>query len=590
MNCMVELQRYIESLEFNGALLLTGEWGCGKTFLINQLIEKYKTEESSKHFVLRISLFGVSTPDAIEKRIREGILLANLESDTISEEAISKHFQRFGGLIKRILPDAAATIPSYVLDIFPIEKEIPYRKEKRELIIVLDDFERKSMDLQGILGFVNDYVENKKIKIILIADISKLKDEAFNYTSEKVIGRTIKLKPDFDQIIDSIISSYQEQTKGYQFFLNEHIDTVRWLLFASKCENLRTIKSLFIDFERIYDLLVRLEAPIDRINKFYYSFGAILFEHKKGNYSRGQYGFLSANQEVNKKYAFFDGASYALGHLSLWIVDGVWDEEGFKEEYQEAYNSKQLMPEHKLLKWHFWDLSDDIVREGVPPLLQRAYGGDLSIGDLLGLIKRLLWFRQNQIPIPCEVDYKKIHDGLDLRIQKIKNGEISDPFGSDDSDFFEQSPEVIDETEKALIDRLKKLESHRIQGWINRNKFLMDIFSDDRRVLYALKNLYYNSFDHEMMAIFYATFCSAPNSRKRDLAEIIIDFSFMHGTSVDLDEHQETIQQFGELKVRIEKLSLQETDSFARAIEISFIKQLSIKIDDFKNKLATYKS
>ena len=40
MDTMQEIMNYIEMNENNGALLITGKWGCGKTFLIKQIAEE----------------------------------------------------------------------------------------------------------------------------------------------------------------------------------------------------------------------------------------------------------------------------------------------------------------------------------------------------------------------------------------------------------------------------------------------------------------------------------------------------------------------------------------------------------------------
>ena len=61
--------------ENNNALLITGEWGVGKTYFFNNIlskeIEKVSTKENEniKYTPIRISLFGVTSINDIEKRI-----------------------------------------------------------------------------------------------------------------------------------------------------------------------------------------------------------------------------------------------------------------------------------------------------------------------------------------------------------------------------------------------------------------------------------------------------------------------------------------------------------------------------------------
>lgn len=68
MKTLEELIYYCEEPEPVGAVLLTGEWGCGKTYLIdNGLKEALK----NKARVIRISLFGITTIDGIHMAVKQ---------------------------------------------------------------------------------------------------------------------------------------------------------------------------------------------------------------------------------------------------------------------------------------------------------------------------------------------------------------------------------------------------------------------------------------------------------------------------------------------------------------------------------------
>ena len=57
MNTLDELIYYCEEKEPVGALMLIGEWGCGKTYLIeHELSDKLK----ESHVIIRVSLFGIT--------------------------------------------------------------------------------------------------------------------------------------------------------------------------------------------------------------------------------------------------------------------------------------------------------------------------------------------------------------------------------------------------------------------------------------------------------------------------------------------------------------------------------------------------
>ena len=57
MKTLDELIYYCEEPEPVGAVLLTGEWGCGKTYLIDN---ELKVALKDKVRLIRISLFGIT--------------------------------------------------------------------------------------------------------------------------------------------------------------------------------------------------------------------------------------------------------------------------------------------------------------------------------------------------------------------------------------------------------------------------------------------------------------------------------------------------------------------------------------------------
>jgi len=63
---------YIES-EFNPqfAILIKGEWGCGKTYFINKLISRYKAkgQKIQTNEIIYVSLFGIGQISEINDRL-----------------------------------------------------------------------------------------------------------------------------------------------------------------------------------------------------------------------------------------------------------------------------------------------------------------------------------------------------------------------------------------------------------------------------------------------------------------------------------------------------------------------------------------
>ena len=56
MKTIEEIENYIKEQEQNGALLVTGKWGSGKTYLMRQI--ERKLNQGPQYLMAVVSLFG----------------------------------------------------------------------------------------------------------------------------------------------------------------------------------------------------------------------------------------------------------------------------------------------------------------------------------------------------------------------------------------------------------------------------------------------------------------------------------------------------------------------------------------------------
>ena len=78
MNILEELKYYCEEPKPVGALMITGEWGCGKTYLLNNMLTD---ELKDTHIILRVSLFGMESIEEIRTEVKKCWLYAFAESN-----------------------------------------------------------------------------------------------------------------------------------------------------------------------------------------------------------------------------------------------------------------------------------------------------------------------------------------------------------------------------------------------------------------------------------------------------------------------------------------------------------------------------
>ena len=108
------------------------------------------------------------------------------------------------------------------------------------------------------------YVEDKRIKTIVIASEDNIEDEE-NYKTfkEKVVERTVKLDMEYRRIQQEMIEDYKTETSEYKEFLKKESPKLFQVFEESGSRNLRTFKSCLIDFERVYGLWHSLKLPTD---------------------------------------------------------------------------------------------------------------------------------------------------------------------------------------------------------------------------------------------------------------------------------------------------------------------------------------
>ena len=68
MSSLCELEYYCREENSFGALMFTGEWGCGKTYLIEHELADRLGEG---YIIIRISLFGESSVDSINRKVQK---------------------------------------------------------------------------------------------------------------------------------------------------------------------------------------------------------------------------------------------------------------------------------------------------------------------------------------------------------------------------------------------------------------------------------------------------------------------------------------------------------------------------------------
>lgn len=174
-----DMYKYFINENDNTPILITGEWGAGKTYCINYFFDNYFKYENIK--VYKISCFGVTTREDLMNRLEK-----------ICKNADDGLFNKCMELIKKI-PIVGEFLKSV------LEKKYDINNIKKGSIFIFDNFERigcidkkanesNKYDLELkyniISGIINELIENYKMKVIIVCNENEM---LANYVSETFI-------------------------------------------------------------------------------------------------------------------------------------------------------------------------------------------------------------------------------------------------------------------------------------------------------------------------------------------------------------------------------------------------------------------
>lgn len=232
------------------AILITGEWGSGKTFYFNNVlkdnIQKVKAGGGKKSFkILYLSLFGLNSIEEIQQ-------LMFLELFPLFKTKTAK----IGGAALKIIMTGVTNLVSIGdLKLDELKDQITSGKNKlSDYVICFDDLERKGKELEigALIGFINSLIENNG-KVVLIGYQEKIKFDDFSEVREKVIGNIIEFKPDNDQIYDEIIKFYSSSNQEFYNHLKAKKNFIISLMKLSATKNYRILKFFFEHYRAIFE-------------------------------------------------------------------------------------------------------------------------------------------------------------------------------------------------------------------------------------------------------------------------------------------------------------------------------------------------
>ena len=341
--------------------MVSGEWGCGKTYHIEKVVMPELQKEGWNP--TKVSLFGIESVNEIPLRIAANY--KRPESDKCKGTEKENKILCLYYWVKEKAGKVVAKVTQFASSISWLESFVDVKTlvstnsgllykliPPEKTVIILDDIERviDTIDIHTLLGAINDLVEQRGYKVVVIANNSYMqqKGEAKLVFKEKVIEKTLVYEPD-------VVSIFKELCgKGYSspftaFMTAQKAVEVIDPSYPSykgdkdlqvELHNIRIQKFALIHFGKIYEVCNAFlkDENKDTADSFLLSLWActvgVAIEYKKDR--------LTYKDRLQfAQYVELSSIDWEFGDDD-WKADGLFDETQEDEEQEKQKEEKQL--------------------------------------------------------------------------------------------------------------------------------------------------------------------------------------------------------------------------------------------------------
>lgn len=240
LNCYIK--HYLEEDKTHTAIMLTGEWGSGKTYYVEKILAPFLQKEK-KNGCIVISLYGLETLSDISKSIYMELRMKALDKDS---EVLAT-----GKLIAKTIAKGAAGI--FGIDMNMSEDDLQKMYSSVDLskkLLVFEDVERSNIEITKLLGYVNNLVERDGVKVLLVANENEILNKApekFDFQFTKLFSTDSKNdnmednKNDIPEVVQKYLKIKEKTISDTICFESDYHDAVKNIVDSFDNERLKEI-------------------------------------------------------------------------------------------------------------------------------------------------------------------------------------------------------------------------------------------------------------------------------------------------------------------------------------------------------------
>lgn len=270
---------YLKNDKTHTAIMLTGEWGSGKTYYVeNDLVPFLKNNKST---AVVVSLYGLDDVSMISKSIYMELRMSTLGRKHSEALTTGKVIAKI--VLKNIIGSSGINVDISKESLTELYESV----DLSDKLLILEDVERSKININSLMGYVNGLVEDG-VKILLVAnedEILKKRERKSNakfvnagherksynqeniipedvkqylLIKEKTIGDTIQFYGNFEQAIKDIIKDFDNNTLDKLFQSNQDLYKNISELVRDRCGN--NLRTFIFAMQKMIDIINRLDT------------------------------------------------------------------------------------------------------------------------------------------------------------------------------------------------------------------------------------------------------------------------------------------------------------------------------------------
>lgn len=280
------IHSYATSKNYEGAIMLTAEWGAGKSYYLQNELIPYLKEHGIKTLV--ISLHGLKSDFEISKAIYIEYLLSKDKKEIVKGK-ISK--SKKNNSVATHTAFAVKTIVKGVASFFNVdlscsEEELEKLYNSIDLsntLLVFEDVERSKMEVDELLAFVNNLVEYDHVKAVLITHEEALKKqnpEKYRIIKEKTVGDTLLFFGDPVNAIDNMFGRFNKEMIG-AFLKKQNINSSLSIEIITNINSGSiNLRSILFGLEKFNELMSMVDGAVEESFEKGVLISCLTFVHK----------------------------------------------------------------------------------------------------------------------------------------------------------------------------------------------------------------------------------------------------------------------------------------------------------------------